>query len=188
MATAAAVAALLLVVGEANAGRGSSLLTRQGVLTLDGQLSFDINHVNPDGGNSESGVQLNISPSFGGFVANNFLLQGGLAIQSGFGDLYDGEPTEVSFGFGFDYLFNFGSIVVPHVGFMLGPAFEVPDQDNAETTTSIVLSIPAGILIALNEHVALDLGTRLDLSIGVSGDKATIINLPIGFLGVRSFF
>lgn len=177
---------VLLTAAPAGARRGDRLHTHRGVLMLGGRVAFDIDHINPDGGDSVTGVLLDFSPTFGGFVINNLLLHGGVSVQSGFGDLYDNTPTNLGLRFGLQYLFNYRSIVVPYLGLTLGPTFSFPDQ--GDTATAFLIAFPAGILIALNNHVAVIIGTELEISVGMTDPKATIIHLPLGYLGVSAFF
>jgi hypothetical protein len=182
-------ALLAVAAPSAEARRGEPLSTQRGVLTLGGRLAFELMHVNPDPGNSATGVMLNFSPSFGGFVVKNLLLEGALGIKVGVGDLYDNTPKVVSFAFGVQYLFNFRSIVVPYLGVRFGPLFYIPADGRLDTRASLAFQIPLGILIALNQHVGLILGTELSVAVGVSGQpKETIITLPIGYLGVNAYF
>lgn len=191
----AVVGCLVASAGTAEAGRGSRLQTHAGVLTLGGSFTFSIDHVNPDGNaDSRTGVLLTFAPSFGGFVVRNLLLSGTLAIQTGFGDLYDnalpysgGVETTIGFGFELQYLFNYGSRVVPYLGFALGPAFAVPGGPG-DTAVAMGFAFPGGILIALNEHVAVNVGIRLALEVGVTEVKGTILRVPIGYLGVNAYF
>ena len=183
-------ALLAVAAPTAEARRGDRLSSHAGVLTLGGRFAFELNHVNPDGGASRTGVMLNFSPSFGGFVVKNLLLEGVLGIKVGLGELYDDlrSPKVVSFAFGVQYLFNFRSIVVPYLGVRFGPGFSIPWSDAQDTTVSLGFQLPLGILIALNEHVGLCLGTELSIAVGVSGDESTVITMPIGYLGVNAYF
>jgi hypothetical protein len=193
------VAALLAAAQSAEARRGGRLYTGPGVLVLSGTAGFSIDHVNPDGGESATGFLFEFEPFFGGFVVRNLLIGGSFNVRSGFGELYEGPPhcsspwveggdTEVGFAFELQYLFNFGSRVVPYLGFSFGPGFCVPEPDNIETNVDLRMRFPAGLLIALNAHVAINIGMRFELDAGVSGDKSTIIRVPIGFLGVNAYF
>ncbi len=178
---------LLAAAAPAEARRGDRLVTDAGVLTIGGRFAFELRHVNPDPGGSATGVLLNFSPSFGGFVIKNLLLEGHLTTRVGLGDLYTNVPKTVGFGFGIQYLFNFRSIVIPYLGFYFGPDFAIPRQGN--TQASISFSIPAGILISLNERVGLLIGTELSIDVGLTdGARGTTISLPIGYLGVNAYF
>ena len=44
-----------------------------------------------------------------------------------------------------------------------------------------------GLLIPLNQHVAVDLGTTISYSMGLD-DQGSWLNVPIGYLGVQAFF
>lgn len=177
---------LLLVAAPAEARRGDRLQTHKGVLMLGGRLAFDVGHFNPDQGDSQSGVVLDFSPVFGGFAVRNLLLYGGLEVSKGWGDLYENDPTDFGFRFGLQYLFNYRSIVVPYIGFTLGPTFQFFEGGNSGTAFG--MSFPAGILISLNAHVAVNIGTEVTLTIGVDDPEATIVQVPIGYLGVSAFF
>lgn len=177
---------LAMWAGSAEARRGDRLQTGKGVLMLGGRLAFDIDHINPDQGESQSGVELDFSPVFGGFPTRNLLLFGGLSVKKGFGDLHENAPTTFGFRFGLQYLFNYRSIVVPYVGFAFGPSFLIPEQ--GDTGTAFSVAFPAGILISLNEHVAVNVGTEVVLTVGVTDPQATLVHVPIGYVGINAYF
>jgi hypothetical protein len=56
-------------------------------------------------------------------------------------------------------------------------------------TTAFTASVPFGILIALNPHVGLDLGMRLNASVSLfRGSGTLLLTMPVGYFGVQSFF
>jgi hypothetical protein len=181
------VVVLSVLAGVADAKRGSRLQTQAGVLVLGGTAGFTVEHVNPDGNaESVSGALFNFSPFFGGFVVRNLLIGGALAVEHGIGDLFKNRDTTVKFGFELRYLFNFRSRMVPYVGFGFGPVLGLPKQ--GEPDVDMHMGFPAGILIALNQHVAVNFGIRVQLEVGVSGQQDTVLRVPMGYLGVNSYF
>jgi hypothetical protein len=176
-----------LVLASASTARAAPILrTTQRTMTLGGKFTFSVDHVDPESGGGATGVKMEFSPSFGIFIVRNLLLSTRLTIELGVGDLYDNEPKTIGFGIGLTYIFNFFTRVAPYVGFGIGPDFLIPDQ--GDTQTLLGISFPFGILIALNRHVAIDVGSSINLGLDVTDPKSTILEVPIGYLGVRAFF
>jgi hypothetical protein len=114
-----------------------------------------------------------------------------------FGDLYTTEiggeeysaSTLVGFDVGAKYYIPMGSIV-PYAGLMVGMFFIIPDSDipDAETQKRFDLTVPLGILMPMNEHIAIDLGIMIAYKMGLEDGDGSILNVPIGYLGVQGFF
>jgi Outer membrane protein beta-barrel domain len=183
----ATIGVLVCWVGtDAAAARPLKLQTHRGTMTLGGQLAFEVDHFSGQGNNDLDGAVLAIQPSLGYFIVDNLLLGGHVNFSMGIGDLHDTDPTVVGFGADLRYLFNFGSVVVPYAGIGLGPLFQIPDE--GDTDFGLELSFPLGLQIALNHHVALVVGTELDVVFFVSDPQYTRLHVPIGYLGVVGYF
>jgi hypothetical protein len=179
-------------VGDAAARRPTRLQTHKGTMTLGGTFGFVIDYVEVEGQDGQSGVLFDASPAFGYFVVDNLMLGGALQVQVGFADLYDRADKQVGFAFNLAYLFNFGSVVVPYVGFAVGPLFQIPYDDaqppDDKTRVLIGLDFPVGLQIALNRHVAIDVGTHVRVAFRVTDPDAVFLTVPIGYLGIAGYF
>ena len=113
---------------------------------------------------------------FGYFVMNRLAIMVDLHGQGLLN--MDNLITDIGFGAGPSYFFDIDSIVSPYVGLKFN--FDYDAQGSAFTWGG---AGAAGILIALNQHVAVDLG----LSIGGNFSKR-LWNNNLGFVGVRGFF
>jgi len=168
-----------------------------GTMSLGGISTFSIDMNIPDEGDSETGFSLVLIPEVGYFVADNLEVIGRLNLGMFFGDLYEtevmgetyGSPTLVGFDVGAKYYIPMGSIV-PYAGLMVGMFFTIPDSDipDAETQKRFDLTVPLGILMPMNEHVAIDLGIMIAYKMGLEDGDGSILNVPIGYVGVQGFF
>ena len=166
-------------------GRPGLKVTR-GSMSAGGQVTMSFDSINPSSGDSISGWELKIEPSFDYFLADGFYLGGGLIIGGGFGDLYSGSTMNIS-----PIQFRLGYVVplqtvLPYVSFGTGPMFTVPEQGDA--AVSLSMSFGAGILVPLNYHVALQIGIHPTVLIGLSNFQGTIFSMPFGAVGIRGFF
>jgi hypothetical protein len=148
---------------------------------------------------TDTGGYFNFSPAIGWFVIDGLelLLDFNLAIP--FGDLYDGDPNVVGFNMGARYIFDF-RVICLYVGAKFGFNFSIEEEEVenplvpgefatiSDTVSSFLISVPVGILVPFNRHVALDVGISLDLDIGIGDNPLTLIHFPIGYLGIQGFF
>ena len=172
---------LLLVTSVAHA-EGLSL--QKGTMQLGGTATFDIEVVMPDEGDNTTGFSLNLAPSFGYFIMDNLQLFGQLSFHMGFGDLFDDSKT-FGLGVGAKYFLPLGSLV-GYAGLGVGLDLHMPD--GGDTMKYLPISVPLGILLPFNRHVALDLGTRLTYTLALDDGGASKFHVPIGYLGVQAFF
>jgi hypothetical protein len=173
-----------------------------GTMSLGGMATFSIDTVMPpeDQGDSETGFSLILLPEVGYFVIDNLEVLGRLNLGMFFGDLYTIESggeeyslsTLVGFDLGAKYYIPLGSFVA-YAGLMVGMLFTIPDSDleGAETQKRFDLTVPLGILMPFNSHVALDLGIMVAYKMDLDdepNDSGSTLNVPIGYLGVKGFF
>jgi hypothetical protein len=187
------------------------LILTRGTMQAGGTLGATLQTVKPEHADAQFGALLNISPEFSYFVMDKLSLGAAISVGLGFGDLYKNTPKTIAFGIGAKYHFDLGR-VVPYVGLMFGPLViidaDAADQkqvatpvdyesnttksyalSSSDTSVSLAFAVPLGVLIALNDRVALDLGVSPTVSFSVSGpNKATIFSVPIGYLGVVGSF
>ena len=165
--------------------RAKALQTRRGTMTVGGSLGFEYQSIQRDRGDAISGFKLNFFPRFGLFVVEDLVLDFGMGIGSGFGQLYEASPTSITFTVGLRYLFGSGRLR-PYLGMSIGPEFLVPTRGDAAVFFDI--SVPVGLLISLNQYAALDLGLAFRAAIDVSDQGFSTIWMPFGLLGVQVFF
>jgi Outer membrane protein beta-barrel domain len=154
-------------------------------MVLSGHVLFDIVHVSL-GDEGKTGVTINVTPSFGYYAIDNLRLGVSATVSAPLGALNEGSNKSFGFGLGLGYDFNSGSIVVPFAGVSLGAVFVVPPDD--KTVSTFALGLAAGIRLAVNRHVSVDLGAVLSLGIGVSNFDGTVVQVSPGYLGVSAYF
>lgn len=185
----------LIVVMLSPAALAEDLQLTSGTMTLGGVASFSIDMNMPDEGDSETGFTLGLIPQAGYFVIDNLEVVGRINLAMFFGDLYETEvggetyglPKYIGFDLGAKYYIPMGSMV-PYAGLMVGMTFMIPDQDDADTEKRFDLTVPLGVLMPLNAHVALDLGLMVVYKMSLEDGGGSTLNVPIGYLGVQGFF
>jgi opacity protein-like surface antigen len=188
----------LIVVMLSPAALAEDLQLTAGTMQLGGVASFSIDMTMPDQGDGETGFTLALIPQFGYFVIDNLELLGRINVAMWFGDLYTTDvggqeidifPKMIGFDLGAKYHIPLGSFVV-YAGLMVGMNFSIPDSDldDADTTKRFDLTVPLGILMPLNSHVALDLGLAVIYRMSLEDNGGSTLNVPIGYLGVQGYF
>jgi len=187
----------LIVAMLSPAALAQDLQLTAGTMSLGGISTFSIDMNIPDEGDSETGFSLILIPEMGYFVIDNLELIGRLNLGMFFGDLYTTEiggeeysaSTLVGFDVGAKYHIPLGSFVA-YAGIMVGMFFTIPDSDieGADTEKRFDLTVPLGILMPMNEHIAVDLGVMIAYKMSLEDHGGSILNVPIGYLGVKGFF
>ena len=175
----------LIVVMLTPAALAEDLQLTKGTMQLGGTASFDIDMIIPDEGDNETGFALRAIPSFGYFIMDNLALSGGLIFGMGFGDLYENSMTDLGFGLGTEYYIPMGSMVI-HAGAALGMQFMIPEE--GDTVKILAIQVPLGILFPLNAHLGLDVGVQIHYLMSLEDNGASMLHVPIGYLGVKGFF
>lgn len=192
-----AASAIFALTAFATAASALNLHTQRGYRELGGRIALDFENTFPHDKkavDSQSGGHFYLSPTFGYFFMDNFELNLEFELGLPFGDLYEKSDTTVGFGVGLQYIIALGSPIRPYVGLLLGMDFSVPDDSKADTTKFFNVTGQLGIMIPLfNEHVALDLGLRLQGKIDLNdhledAQRSDRLIVPLGYLGVRSFW
>ena len=183
--------ALFIMAPAANAGE---LALTKGTMQLGGAATFDIDMMMPDEGDSTTGFYLNVAPSFGYFIIDNLELFVGANAGMGFGDMYENAAKNFGFGVGAKYFMAFGP-VIGYAG--LGVGMDIVMTDDIEaggvtiegtTAKALLIGVPLGVLYPFNEHVAMDLGAKINYNMSLEDGGASFLNVPIGYLGVQAFF
>jgi hypothetical protein len=183
----------LIIAMLSPAALAQDLQLTKGTMQLGGVASFSIDMQMPDEGDSTTGFSLILIPEAGYFVIDNLELAGRLNLGMFFGDLYEvcvgtdctAAPKLLGFDVGAKYYIPMGSIV-PYAGLMVGMFFNIPDE--GDTTKRFDLTVPLGILMPLNEHVAIDLGLAVVYKMSLEDNGGSTLNVPIGYLGIQGFF
>ncbi|NOZ87178.1 MAG: hypothetical protein GXP49_13090 [Deltaproteobacteria bacterium] len=160
------------------------LQTTAGTMQLGGRTTFSIDMFMPEKGDSQTGFWFQVSPNAGYFVIDDLELTVSAGIGLGFGDLYDGSSKNYSFGAGANYFIGVSSFKL-HLGVAVAMAIMSPDK--GDSIKSLAIGVPIGLLIPLNQHVGVDLGTTIIYNVGLD-DQGSSLNVPIGYLGVQAFF
>jgi hypothetical protein len=163
----------------------SKLQTTAGTMQVGGLLTFVFQDVIPSQGNSTTGYLIALIPSFGYFVINGLEVTANFSFATAGGDLYSGSPKLVGFGIGARYVLNLG-VLDPYFGVSLGMNFAIPDH--GDTTKYFDVSGLLGVLIPLNQHVAVNLGISLIGEIDLASNyQVNEFLLPVS-VGIEGFF
>jgi len=173
----------------AAADRGESLMLDAGTMQLGGRALLHANTRMPEEGDDEYGFAIDLAPEFGVFVARGLELTAGLNFGFGFGDLYN-KDVNLGLNLGMRFVFHMVPVVKPYVGGMLGFQMYIPEDDEfIGDQYRLLLSIPIGILIQLNQHVALNIGIGSKFQFDLGDDDGPIwVFQPLGYFGVEAFF
>jgi len=148
---------------------GADLALDKGTMSLGGQISANIQ----TSGNA-SLVNFEITPTFGYFLSEKFEVFGGLNVD--YQDFFIFSLEYAAVVVGGNYYTNQGSTVgyvglVAEVGFVPGLAINPQLQ--------------GGVLIGLNEHLAIDVGIKAGVLIN---DGGGVLDIDLGAVGLRGFF
>lgn len=157
----------------------------KGTMSAGGIISFPIEW-DPV---RKASFSLNLSPEFGIFLADNFQLLARAHLKTAFfgNGLKLGARDALwhwGLGLGGEYMFNYGWPVVPFVGF----GFDMGMSKLIVTTATAQISLPVGILVPLNKHVALSFGVATRVSLIAQLKVLERVSFEPGCLGIRAFF
>ncbi|MDJ0765488.1 MAG: hypothetical protein QNJ97_21080 [Myxococcota bacterium] len=182
--------------GELSIGHADGLMLGKGTMQAGGTIALQIDAVKYDDDDIEGGGGgvFTFAPMAGYFIMDNLELIADIGFSVNFGDAYPFEEKNFFFDIGAKYfLMQFGAFHL-YAGLLWGMDFLIYDFDDDGTTISqkintMVISVPVGLLFALNQHVAIDLGTRFNFGFGLGDNPvAFAFSMPIGYLGVQGFF
>jgi hypothetical protein len=156
----------------------------RGTKQLGGQLRLD--YTRDLYGTHDTGYALAIVPGFGYFVADNFEVRVGGTVLTQWGLLYSGSTQTLGFDGGLRYHVRLGPSVAVYAGVAFGPALAIPDAGPSATT--LIASVPFGLLIGFNRYVAMDLGARGEYSTLVSTRDGSALEWSAGYFGIDAFF
>jgi hypothetical protein len=185
------VALIALVALSAAPAAAEPLDLTAGTMQLGGSLSFVSNIYLPDEGDSQTMYLLSVQPTFSAFVVKGLEIGGGLGAQAWFGDNSEYMSTSINLFVLVRYVIDTKSIVSPFFGGRFGVAISIPDEEsNADTGYGVAVSLPMGVLLALNKRVAISLGLSVDVTAWMSGsmEDTVVVSVPVGYLGVEAFF
>lgn len=180
---AAVLAVVVLGIGEI-AG-AAELQTTSGTMELGGTLSLTPLVLMPKQGDNQVSYTMAISPTAGYFLMDNLELTGGFSALMFFGDNTDKLSKIVGFNVGARYFVKMGALA-PYFGAALGMNFSIPKE--GKTQKGFDIAAPIGIIYALNEHVGIDFGLRVNFNLDLDDPKTNSLLVPIGYLGMQAFF
>ncbi len=162
------------------------LLLSQGTLQIGGTVMFGVTL--PLNDESDSGFGYTVSPSVGIFVIDNLELS---LYVGHYGAVVGGDYFGDNFHFGTSvrWVFDIDTIIYPYLGARFGMSFYSFGRDSL--STAISAGIPAGILVGLNRHVAIDIGLSFNYNQTVSGPfkkSPGELYIPAGYFGIEAFF
>ncbi len=172
--------------GKALFSENTGGMFTRGTMQAGGAAGLRVDAIDPDEGDSTEGVVINLSPIFGYFIIDNLELGLVLSMQIPTGDLYEDMNFNLNVMAGARYFIPLGRLAA-HVGFFFGGGGMWNDGPDLEFMS---LQIPAGVLLPLNKHVALDFGLKVNVLMLMDGSDylGALIRVPIGYVGVEGFF
>jgi hypothetical protein len=179
-----ALGALACVAAMARSAQASELTLDAGTRQLGGQVTLKVAHYSQ--GTAETATHLMLSPGGGWFVADGLELRLGLGFDLALENGHANTGASVWGDVGVRWYYRGFAAAVPYVGAGVGPSWVFTNTD--DTAMTVALSLPLGVLVAFNPHVALDLGARLELDLGVKNARGTTVQATLGYLGVLAFF
>ena len=130
--------------------------------------------------NDNAGWRFDLRPSFGFFALDRFSIEGNAKLLI---DPVQGAETNVwGAGILFRYYFKLHDILFPYVGFG-GDAEWISKEFRGAS-----VQFPIGLLIGLNETVAIDIGLPIRLFIPNYDKGLVLVELPIGYYGLKAVF
>ena len=171
---------------------GRPLKLTRGTLQLFGEISITPQVEVADAGNRSSsptvaGAFVDFAPGIGVFVAKGLALQLQLDLGVGIGDLYANRAYLAGFDVGLRVYPRLGKFGALYLGASVGPTVELPRVSGASAVGYANFTVPFGLLIALNRHVAIDVGLRFALTVHPGSPTSLVLRVPLGYLGVQSF-
>lgn len=164
---------------------GGAGIGHAGTNELGGSAYLQWDQFTPEGGDGQSGYRFNVNPAYGRFFTDHFLMRFGLVLGLAGGDLYQGLGS--SFGLLFEpLLVGDAGAMFWYVGGIV--EFQVIAPDEGDNINVIGLGPQAGLLVPLNDWLALDVGMRILYETADTDPKVTGIHIPFGVLGVRGYF
>ncbi len=156
-----------------------------GTMTASGQVTFPIEW-DPV---RQTTIIANISPQFGIFLFKGFELAFQARLKGNILNErldYGGPSSSWYWGIGssFIYQFDVDWPVIPYLGF--GFSYEMAKSDI--TTANVMTDIPAGVLVPLNEYLALSFGISLQTSLVGQLKIFDKVRFEPGCFGLKAFF
>lgn len=154
----------------------TTLALGHGAMEAGGSMQMPI-HLQKGGGTM---VGLHIQPSWAYFITRAFSL--GFSPSVAKDNLTtEKAPWRFSVAAQGTFFFDLGGAIYPYVGASAGIEWWTKVEG-----IDFLLGIPVGVLVPLNNHVAIDFGVPIEFAL--NGDGYLGARLPIGYLGVRAFF
>lgn len=147
-----------------------------GVISAGGNLTMTV--AKPNKSDAVFGFQ--IEPEAEYFVTKSLALGSSFKISSG-NFVNDHHPWSYGFGLVTKYHLLLSSSVHPYVGLGGDVSWHTNNRPIA-----LSLKFPLGILIPMNNRVALNLGAPFTLVFSQDGYHGLVV--PIGYLGIKAFF
>ncbi len=162
------------------------LLLSQGTLQIGGTIMLGVTLPLDDESDNHFGYS--VMPHVGIFVIDNLEL---MLYVGHYGAVGGGDYIGDNFHFGaaVRWIFDIDSIIYPYLGARFHMSFF--GYGGGDLNTAISAGVPAGILIGLNRHVAIDIGLSFNYNQTISGpfkESPGELYIPAGYFGIEAFF
>jgi hypothetical protein len=179
-----ALGALACMTALARPAWASDLLLGAGSRQLGGQATVKVSHSTQ--GTAETATHVALNPGAGWFILDGLELRVGIGFDVLLENGHANSGVVLSGDVGVRWFYQGLGSLVPYVGAAVGPSWSFTNTD--DTAMTLAMSVPVGMLFAFNPHVALDVGARLDLDVGLQNAQGTTAQLALGYFGVQAFF
>lgn len=176
----------------------------KGTMITGGRAAFIIDPLRIDTYPSNGFFAYDLNVDFGYFVIDNLAIN--VNVMAGGHFTNPINDAALGGGIGAHYYFDIGSMITPYVGLVpeviwsntvgvqagsLG-SNTAPGFLAGATVANWNIRVPvsAGILIGLNQHIALDIGAEAGLTWGLSSAASSTpaLDVIVGYVGARGFF
>jgi hypothetical protein len=149
----------------------------KGRLFIAGSLGFNYEFVGMQ--IPKHNFSLNSSVGAGYFIRDRIAVGASLPAKLLF---YPANAGQVGLSLFGTYFFSVNKLITPYAGLDITPAYSI-----GELAFKLGMGINAGILLALNENIALDFGIAPEFYFPLSSRQHWKFEVPAGFVGLRAF-
>jgi len=159
-------------------------------MQIGGQVSFSLDQavIRTE---TYTGFTLKFDPTFGIFIMRNVEFEAQAIVEIPFGDLHSDSSKTLGFTVGVKYIYDRALVahLFPYAGVTVGPAFLLAVPGHGDSATFILINGQVGVLLPLNQWVALDFGVQAQHWFLASGTNSGEVDVyPVGFFGATAFF
>jgi hypothetical protein len=177
------------------AAPAAGLMIKAGDMEVGGAV--DVN-LAAGSNNYQNALRLRVAPKFGYFVFDGLELYAGFGYAQHFLSGGDLMPKSADFAFGIAYVLDLNAAIYPYLGYTVGFDFTFYDEStNVSNSYFLTMGVPLGVLIALSDSLALNVGVHVNFFLRVRSNAMNAnvnnfdfhhVEMPMGYIGIQGFF